>query len=43
MSKPEKFEGIWNDYQQKLINAGVEQIEKSFTQYVQDRIKLWNE
>lgn len=43
MSKPEEFESIWNDYQQKLLDAGVEKMEKGFTQYVQNRVKLWNE
>ncbi|MCG7384594.1 ABC transporter substrate-binding protein [Paenibacillus sp. ACRRY] len=43
MAKPEDFETIWNDYQQMLINAGVEKMEQGFTKYVQDRVKLWNE
>ncbi|MBR2567229.1 MAG: ABC transporter substrate-binding protein [Paenibacillus sp.] len=43
MSKPEEFEAIWNDYQQMLIDAGVEKMEQGFTKYVQDRVKLWNE
>ncbi|UPK45158.1 ABC transporter substrate-binding protein [Paenibacillus pabuli] len=43
MSKPEEFDAIWNDYQQKLIDAGVEKMEQGFTKYVQDRVKLWNE
>ncbi|MMZ70762.1 hypothetical protein D1872_338980 [compost metagenome] len=43
MSKPEQFDAIWDDYQQQLINAGVEKMEQGFTKYVQDRVKLWNE
>ncbi|WP_426454757.1 ABC transporter substrate-binding protein [Paenibacillus sp. S-38] len=43
MAKPEEFDGIWEAYQQDLIKAGVEKMEKGFTTYVQDRIKLWNE
>lgn len=43
MAKPEDFETIWNDYQQMLIDAGVEKMEQGFTKYVQDRVKLWNE
>lgn len=43
MAKPEEFEAIWNDYQQMLIDAGVEKMEQGFTKYVQDRVKLWNE
>lgn len=43
MAKPEEFDAIWNDYQQKLIDAGVEKMEQGFTKYVQDRVKLWNE
>ena len=43
MAKPEEFEAIWNDYQQMLIDAGVENMEQGFTKYVQERVKLWNE
>ncbi|QLG42341.1 ABC transporter substrate-binding protein [Paenibacillus sp. E222] len=43
MAKPEEFDAIWNDYQQKLVDAGVEKMEQGFTKYVQDRVKLWNE
>ncbi|MDR9744043.1 ABC transporter substrate-binding protein [Paenibacillus sp. FSL F4-0087] len=43
MAKPEEFDAIWNNYQQKLIDAGVEKMEQGFTKYVQDRVKLWNE
>ncbi|MEO2205133.1 ABC transporter substrate-binding protein [Paenibacillus pabuli] len=43
MAKPEEFEAIWNDYQQMLIDVGVEKMEQGFTKYVQDRVKLWNE
>ncbi|WP_256984554.1 MULTISPECIES: ABC transporter substrate-binding protein [Paenibacillus] len=43
MAKPEEFDAIWNDYQQKLIDADVEKMEQGFTKYVQDRVKLWNE
>ncbi|AFH62950.1 ABC transporter substrate-binding protein [Paenibacillus caseinilyticus] len=43
MAKPEEFDGIWEAYQQDLIKAGVEKMEKGFTKYVQDRVKLWNE
>ncbi|MHA7580160.1 ABC transporter substrate-binding protein [Paenibacillus vandeheii] len=43
MAKPEEFNAIWNDYQQMLIDAGVEKMEQGFTKYVQDRVKLWNE
>jgi len=43
MSKPEQFDAIWDDYQQQLVQAGVEKMEQGFTKYVQDRVKLWNE
>ncbi|QYR23088.1 ABC transporter substrate-binding protein [Paenibacillus sp. sptzw28] len=43
MAKPDQFDKIWDDYQQDLIKAGVEKMEKGFTKYVQDRVKLWNE
>lgn len=43
MAKPEQFDKIWDDYQQELIDVGVEKMEKGFTKYVQDRVKLWNE
>jgi hypothetical protein len=35
-----QIDKIWDDYQQELINAGVEKMEKGFTKYVQDRVKL---
>jgi putative aldouronate transport system substrate-binding protein len=43
MSKPEDFDNIWDAYQQELIDAGVEKMEKGFTKFVQDRVKLWNQ
>ncbi|WP_438444405.1 ABC transporter substrate-binding protein [Gorillibacterium sp. sgz5001074] len=42
MAKPEEFDKIWDDYQQELIKAGVEKMEKGYTKYVQDRVNLWN-
>ncbi|MCZ8521362.1 MULTISPECIES: ABC transporter substrate-binding protein [Paenibacillus] len=43
MSSPEAFDKIWDEYQQELIKVGVEKMEKGFTKYVQDHVKLWNE
>lgn len=43
MAKTEDFDKIWDAYQQELIDAGVEKMEKGFTKFVQDRVKLWNE
>jgi putative aldouronate transport system substrate-binding protein len=43
MAKPEKFDQIWDEYQQELISTGVERMEKGFSKYIQDRVKLWNE
>ncbi|WP_339843407.1 ABC transporter substrate-binding protein [Paenibacillus sp. FSL W7-1088] len=43
LAKPEEFDQIWDEYQQELIDAGVEKMEAGFTKYVQDRVKLWNE
>lgn len=43
MAKPEQFDNIWDEYQQDLIDIGVERMEQDFTKYVQDRVKLWNE
>jgi putative aldouronate transport system substrate-binding protein len=43
MAKPEKFDQIWDEYQQELISTGVERMEKRFSKYIQDRVKLWNE
>lgn len=42
MAKPEDFDKIWDEYQQELINAGVEKMEKGFTRYVKDRVELWS-
>jgi putative aldouronate transport system substrate-binding protein len=43
LAKPEDFDKLWDAYQKELIDAGVEKMEKGFTKYVQDRVKLWNE
>ncbi|WNS46866.1 ABC transporter substrate-binding protein [Paenibacillus sp. MMS20-IR301] len=43
MAKPEEFDKLWDEYQQELIDAGVEKMEASQTQYVQALVKLWNE
>ncbi|MFC4102714.1 ABC transporter substrate-binding protein [Paenibacillus xanthanilyticus] len=43
LAKPADFDKIWDAYQQDLIQAGVERMEKGFTKYVQDRVALWNE
>jgi putative aldouronate transport system substrate-binding protein len=43
MSKPSDFDRIWDEFQEKLINYGVEKIEASFTKLIQDRIKLYND
>ncbi|MDO7908733.1 ABC transporter substrate-binding protein [Paenibacillus sp. JX-17] len=43
MAKPEDFDKVWDEYQQQLISAGVEKMEKGFTKYVQDVVKLWND
>ncbi|TLS53720.1 ABC transporter substrate-binding protein [Paenibacillus antri] len=42
MAKPEEFDKIWDEYQQELLNAGVEKMEKGFTKYVKDRVALWS-
>lgn len=43
VAKPEQFDGLWDAYQQELIDNGVEDMEKGFTKYVQDLVKLWND
>ncbi|SFJ16686.1 putative aldouronate transport system substrate-binding protein [Paenibacillus sp. UNC496MF] len=43
MAKPEDFDRLWDKYQQALLDAGVEKMEKGFTAYVQNVVKLWNE
>lgn len=43
MAKPEDFDKMWDSYQKELLDAGVEKMEKGFTKYVQDRVKLWSE
>jgi putative aldouronate transport system substrate-binding protein len=43
LAKPEKFDEIWDSYQNDLVKAGVEKMEKGFTVFLKDRIKLWNE
>ncbi|MBB6670572.1 ABC transporter substrate-binding protein [Cohnella nanjingensis] len=41
LAKPADFDKIWDAYQQDLIKAGVEKMEKGYTKYVQDRVALW--
>jgi putative aldouronate transport system substrate-binding protein len=43
LAKPEDFDKLWDAYQKELVDAGVEKMEKGFTKYVQDRVKLWNQ
>lgn len=43
VAKPEQFDGLWDAYQKELIDNGVEEMEKGFTKYVQDLVKLWND
>lgn len=43
VAKPEQFDGLWDAYQKELIDNGVEDMEKGFTKYVQDVVKLWND
>ncbi|MBW7455360.1 ABC transporter substrate-binding protein [Paenibacillus sepulcri] len=42
LAKPENFDKVWEAYQQDLIKAGVEKMEKGYTKYVQDRVALWS-
>lgn len=42
LAKPADFDKIWDAYQNDLIKAGVEKMEKGYTKYVQDRVKLWS-
>ncbi|MFD1956065.1 ABC transporter substrate-binding protein [Paenibacillus thailandensis] len=42
MSKPEDFDKIWDAYMAELEEAGVEEMEASYTKHIQDRIKLWS-
>ena len=42
MSKPEDFDRIWDAYMAELEKDGVQEMEKIYTQHIQDRIKLWS-
>jgi len=42
LAKPQDFDKVWDAYQQELIKAGVEKMEKGFTKYLQDRVALWS-
>lgn len=42
MSKPEKFDQIWDAYMADLDKAGVKEMEEAYTKHIQNRIKLWS-
>lgn len=41
LGKPENFDAAWNEIQQDLIDAGIEQANKEMTKITQDVMKLW--
>ncbi|WP_017815639.1 ABC transporter substrate-binding protein [Paenibacillus shenyangensis] len=42
MAKPEDFDRVWDAYMAELDQAGVQEMEKVYTQHIQDRIQLWS-
>jgi len=43
LAPPEDFDRIWDEYQQELLDAGVEKMEDEYEKLVRARVKLWNE
>ncbi|AOZ93458.1 ABC transporter substrate-binding protein [Paenibacillus crassostreae] len=41
LAKPEKFDQIFDDMLAELDKVGAVQMEQKYTEYVQDRVKLW--
>ncbi|MNJ52567.1 hypothetical protein D3C77_479110 [compost metagenome] len=42
MAKPDQFDKIWDKYMKELEKAGVVEMEQAYSQFVKDRVKLWN-
>lgn len=43
VSDPEEFDYLWNKFQKELIEAGVYEMNKSFTELVKMRVELWKQ
>jgi putative aldouronate transport system substrate-binding protein len=41
VSDPNQFDELWDKYQQDLMDAGVEEMNKAFTELVKQRVDLW--
>lgn len=41
LAKPDQFDKLWDDYMKELDKAGVEKMEKGFTEHIKERIELW--
>lgn len=43
LADPEKFDAVWDEFQEELLAAGAEEAEKEYTELIKDRIELWGE
>lgn len=43
LADPADFDALWDNYQQELIDAGVERMEDGYEELVKARVRLWNE
>ncbi|HEX7056662.1 MAG TPA: ABC transporter substrate-binding protein [Bacilli bacterium] len=43
LAKPGDFDKIWDEYLQKLKDAGVDKMDELYTQIVKERVALWND
>jgi len=42
LADPEDFDGLWDDYQKELVDAGIPELEEEFNKLIQGKIKLWS-
>jgi putative aldouronate transport system substrate-binding protein len=43
LADPEKFDAVWDEFQDELLAAGAEEAEKEYTELIKNRIELWGE
>ncbi|MFD1956665.1 ABC transporter substrate-binding protein [Paenibacillus thailandensis] len=42
LADPSEFDAIWDTFQKELVEAGVDKVNKAYTQKVKERIELWS-
>lgn len=43
LADPSEFDEIWDQFMAELIEAGVEQMEREYTELVRKKVAFWNE